>query len=485
VNAALVHDPPTVAEQAIATMARTHVPTFIDFVMRNSKSGARIESAPLHEEWHKLADRHPRLIIQSAIELGKTQQLVIGRALHFLGRDQNGSVLIVANTASQASQNLQLIAEYIEHSRELALVFPGLRPDRKAVWNSTALTVERTAPSRDPSVMAIGIHGNVLGARIDLMIIDDPCDAENSCTARGRDDISRWIDSTLLGRLTANARVIACGNPWHKDDLLARLGHRPGFVSKRYAVTNLLGRSRWPAQWPASRIAAKRIELQAREAARQLDCLAPDEVDAIFHSELIGRALALGENASTEFFASAAETGATVVVGIDVAYSERRTSDESALVVCRSIPSSGKREIVQVVSGRWGFDELVRRIVETCEINRATAAIESNAGGEFVCQAIERTRIPVVRCVTTASSKRARVEMLLSEMNASRWSFRQSPSLSDDMKKLVQELLDFDYQSHAGDRVMGLLCAVQTLRDIEAKPKRRKGGTFPFNTTRR
>ena len=63
--------------------------------------------------------------------------------------------------------------------------------------------------------------------------------------------------------------------------------------------------------------------------------------------------------------------------------------------------------------------------------------------------------------------------MLLSEMAASRWSFRQSPDLSDDMKKLAQELLDFDYQSHAGDRVMGLLCAVQTLRDIEAKPKRR------------
>ena len=327
-SAALAHLPPTLAEQAIAVTARTHVPTFIDFVLRNSKTGARIQSAPVHEEWHTLADRHPRLIIQSAIELGKTQQLVIGRALHFLGNNPNGSILLVCNTASQASQNLGLIAEYIETSRELALVFPGLRPDRKAVWNQSALTVERTAPSRDPSVMAIGIHGNVLGARIDLMIIDDPCDAENSCTVRGRDDISRWIDSTLLGRLTVNARVIVCGNPWHRDDLLARLSQRPGFVSKRYAVTNMFGRSRWPAQWPASRIAAKRIELQAREAARQLDCLAPDEVDAVFHSELIGRALAHGEGASTEFFASAAEIGATCVVGVDVAYSEKRTGGQ-------------------------------------------------------------------------------------------------------------------------------------------------------------
>jgi hypothetical protein len=308
-----------------------------------------------------------------------------------------------------------------------------------------------------------------------LMIVDDPCDAENSCTVRGRDDISRWIDSTLLGRLTANARVIVCGNPWHRDDLLARLGQRPGFVSKRYAVQNMLGRSRWPSQWPSSRIAQKRIELQARESARQLDCLAPDEVDAVFQSELIGRALSMGEGASTEFYASAAESRATIVVGVDVGYSDKRTADSSALVLCRSIPSTGRREIVQVVSGRWPFDELVRRIVEMCQINRATAAIESNAGGEFICQAIERTRIPVVRVHTSASSKRARVEMLLSEMGASRWSFRQSPHLSVDQKALAQELLDFDFQSHAGDRAMGLLCAVQVLRDIESKPPRPRG----------
>ncbi len=467
-------------EQELIEAARRDVSVFCDLVLKDSKSGAPTRSAPVHLTMQALANKHPLLVIPSAIELGKSEQLIVGRTLWELGRNPNLSFLIVANTAHQASKLLGLIARYIETSDELHAIFPGLKPDPSGEWNSTALTVQRTAPSKDASVGAAGVHGNVLGARIDRVLIDDIVDFENSCTPRARDDLSRWIDSTVMGRLTADARVIVVGNVWHADDMLARLAKRPGWHSKTLAVTDLWGRSRWPERWPHTRIAQWRERLQPREAGRQLDCIPPSEADAVFPAELIGRALKLGEGASTEFFASATQPGAAIVVGVDVAFSEKATSDESSLVLARSIPTTGGREIVQVSSGRWGFDQIVQNAVTLCQINKATAAVEVNGGGEFIAQAIERTRVPVIRIHTSASSKRARAEMLLSELVASRWSFRQSGALHPEMAKLAQELCAFDYQSHAGDRVMALFAAVQAIRDIEAKPPPPRGGTFPW-----
>lgn len=461
-------DPDELVESELAVAAREDPSVFCDYVLRDEKSGAPVESAPVHRDWQRLASTHSRLIIQSAIELGKTSALAVGRVLYELGRDPNQSVLVVCNTAGQSAKIAGLVARYVEHSPELRRVFPSMRPDSSGPWNQTTLTLSRTAPSKDPSLQAIGVHGNILGARVDLLVVDDPCDYENTRSTAARDDLSRWFDSTVLGRLTADARVIVVGNPWHRDDLLARLAQRAGWHSERYAITTRLGRSRWPERWPASRVESVRRDLGPREAARQLDCLPPDDADPVIGSELVLNALRLGENATTEHFASAMERGDVVVLGVDTAQSEKRTADESALVLTRTRRSTGLREVTQVTAGRWGFDELVGRIVNQCELSRAVAAIETNGGGEYVAQQVER-RVPVVRLPTTGPSKRMRVEMLASELAGARWSLRQPGFLPDDMRKLAQEAMAFSYEDHCGDRLAAWLVAIEAIRQREQR----------------
>jgi len=458
-----------------------------DLVLRDEKSGAPIESAPFHREWHALASKHSRLILLSAIELGKSQQLAVGRVLWELGRDPNQTVLIVANTAAQATKLVMLIASYIEHSEELHRVFPELRPDMNAMWTQSAITVVRSAPRKDPSVQGIGVHGSIVGARVSLLIIDDAVDFENSLSTRARDDLSRWVDATLLGRLTADARVIAVGNPWHRDDLLARLAQRPGWVSRRYPVEHGVfpfRRSRWPERWPESRIGSVRHDLGPREAARQLDCVAPDEADPVIEVAWIQRALAMGENAVTEYCSSATGPDDPVVLGVDTAYGaatgrEKRSADESALVLTRALSAQGgKREVTHVEAGRWNLDEILARIVDRCRKSRAVAAIESNSGGEYVCQQVEKY-VPVIRLHTSATSKRLRIEMLSAELAAERWSFRQPGALPDEMRKLAEEAVAFSWEEHTGDRLSAWLQAVEALRMREAKPRRRRSLYVP------
>jgi hypothetical protein len=466
-------------DSELIAAARTDASTFCDYVLRDEKSGAPIESAHFHREWHALASKHPRLVIESAIELGKSQQLVIGRTLFELGRDANQTALIVANTATQASKIIMLIGQYIEQSNELHRVFPDLRPDPSGLWTQSAITVQRSAPRKDPSVQGIGVHGSIVGARISLLVIDDACDYENSRTTRARDDLSRWVDATLLGRLTADARVIAVGNPWHRDDLLARLTQRPGWVSRRYPVEHGMfpfRRSRWPERWPASRIAAVRADLGPREAARQLDCVAPEDAEPIIAGEWIARALAAGENAPSEYYSSRVQSDDAVVLGVDTAYSDKRSADESALVLTRAFRATGKREVTHVEAGRWNLDELVARIVDRCRMSRAVAAIESNAGGEYVAQAVEK-HVPVIRLHTSATSKKLRVDMLSSELATERWAFLQAGHLPDEMRKLAQEALSFSWDEHTGDRLSAWLVAVEALREREQR--RRVGRIYP------
>lgn len=470
-------------EQTVANAAGTDPIVFNDFVLKDEQTGGVIVSCAMHEEWAKLCDKHRRWQLLGFIECAKTQQIAVGRVLYELGRNPELRTVICCNTQRQAAKILGQLADYIEKSPELRRVFPHLRPDPNGPWNNSALTVVRKTSSKDPSVQAIGVHANVLGSRTDLLIADDLCDYENSRTVTMRDDLDRWLRSTLLGRLTADSRAWILGNVFHRDDQYHRL-EGSGWTTKRYAVEkrNLLGQrvSRWPERWPPSRIEEWRKNvLGAREAARQLDCTPPDDACPVFDAQWVHDALRAGENAATEHFASETMRGDVIVLGVDVAFThEARTSDESALVLTRTFRSSGAREVTQVSAGHWTFDALVARVVDTCRRHKAIAAIETNGGGQFVAEQVEREGIPVERSHVSATARRTQVEMLSSELGGGRWSLRQPGTLDPEMKRLAQETMAFSYEEHCGDRLSAWL---QTIPVIRAREQRRKGRVFKLD----
>lgn len=460
-------------EDTVVEAAREDPAMFAGYVLKDEQSGGPISLAPVHREWHALVTAHPRLVLMSAVELGKSSQLSVGRVLWELGRNPSLRVVIGSNTAGQASKLLGVVARYVEHSAELRRVFPHLKPDPSGPWNSTALTVQRGTFSKDPSIQAIGLHGNVLGSRVDLLVLDDPVDFENSRTPAARDDADRWVASTLLGRLTGASKAVVLGNPWHRDDLLARLEGR-GWPTYRFPVQGHHGALTWPEVWPEDRIARARIDLGPREAARQLDCLPPADADPIIPRDGITAALIRGEQAPTEFFSAPA---GTTLLSVDVAFSSGASADESAIVQTRLNAETGMREVVQVNAGRWPFDELCGRLTSLAVRTNSTVAVETNGGGGFVAEHVQAhagRRVKVVRVHTSAASKAAAVDQFCSELSQGRWAFMQpGGTLDPQMRALVQEILDFTPQDHTGDRFAALLAGIQALRTLDLRPKGR------------
>lgn len=366
------------ARASLARYARTDAAAFCAFVLKDEQTGAGIRLADMHQRWHRLIDEHPRLNLIAHVESGKSAALSVGRSLYELGRNPNTRVVVVSNTAAQATKIVRSIGSYLEKSRELREVFPALKPSPAGPWTNTQLTVERVGSPKDPSVQATGVHGSIVGARIDLLILDDLLDYENARTPGLRDDLWDWVHSTLFGRLTADARVISVGNAYHRDDFLHRLERNPVWHTVRFPVVDGEGRPSWPERWPLERIAQKREELGPLEFARQMLCQARDDAESRFKREWIELGLARGQGRSMLNALATIPPGCAVYTGVDLAIQQHSGADLTVFFTILVHPD-GTREVLNIESGRLAGPEIVQKIQQIHHRYQGIVYVENNA----------------------------------------------------------------------------------------------------------
>lgn len=446
----------------LLALARTDPATFAEVVMKDERTGAPIALAPFHEEWHRLIDQHPRLVVHGFVESGKSNAVTVTRTLFELGRAPSMRIAILSNTATQAQKLLGSVARYITQSAELAQVFPHLKPS--SPWGSTSITVQRPTISKDASVQAIGVHGAVLGSRLDLVIVDDILDFENTRTPEQRQQLAQWFDSTVLGRVVAGGRVVVLGSAWHPEDLMHLLRARAGWHSVRYSIEDDIGQPRWPERWPLERIRAKRQELGPLEAARQLDCLARSDESSRFREEWIVDSVKRGIDKPMLGYLLSCPAPAFVTVGVDLGTSSKADSDLTALSAVLSYGPGGnaRRSLIAVESGRWDAPEIIRRIVAmNMRYSPLSITVESVAAQRYIAQMIrgEMSGVPV-RDFNTGRGKNSlqfRAEALAVEFSRGQWDIRGSDT--SEVAALIKDMLFYSPAQHCGDRLASLLFA--------------------------
>jgi hypothetical protein len=364
--------------QNLLEAAREDINCFVTTVMRDERTGLPLEQAEVHRAWHKLASENDRLMLWSSIESGKTSQLSIARTLFELGRDKGLRIGIVSNTAGQSQKVLRSIKRYIESSPELHAVFPDLRPSSDQ-WTTSAITVKRQSISKDPSIQGIGVHGNILGSRLDLLIVDDLLDVENTRSAQGREDCFAWLQAACLSRLTSKGRVLVVGTAFHPDDALHRLARMPGFKAMRYPVLLEDGTPRWAERWPPERIARVRETLGPLEFARQLLCVARSDDEARFKKEWIDVCLARGEGKQLCYGMDKLPPGFKTYTGVDLAVQQKDGSDSTVLFTIAVHPNTNDREVLNIERGKWSGPEIVSRIIDHHRRFLSIVVVENNA----------------------------------------------------------------------------------------------------------
>jgi hypothetical protein len=460
-------DPATDSDDILRRAARVDPNAFMGYVFRDEERGLPIIQAPHHTRWQDLVSDNDRVIIWSAVEHGKSFQLTVGRVLWELGSDSSMRIAIVSNTYEQSQKFLRVIAKYIESSPELHAVFPDLAPGD--VWSGGQLIVKRGTTSKDPSVQSFGVHGAVLGSRIDRLVLDDILDYENCRTEASRKELDDWYHASLAGRLTARAKVWVIGTSWHPDDLLHKLAAQGGWRIISTPSLTESGEPAWPERWPLARIEAKRLELGPLEFARQMMCQARDDADSRFRREWIDRCLELGRGLMLSPGLDIIPPGYRTYTGVDLAVSRKTAADKTCLFTL-GIGAKQQRQVLNIETGRWAGPEIVARVADTHRRYGSIIYVEGNAAQDFIRQfTTDQTAVPVKSFVTSAKNKwnpEFGVESIAAEMAAGKWTIPSGDgkNLHPEVAAWVTEMLYYDPAGHTGDRLMASWIAREAAR---------------------
>lgn len=414
---ALAQLPPDRRKQKVLQLCRTYSAAMCAYVLEDEATGKPITMANVHKEWHDIVNAEQRVIFWGSVECGKSVQISVGYTAWRIGQNPRLRVVVLSNTQKPQAQKIVAALQKVITSPRYREVFPHIQPD--STWNSSALTVKGW-DGRNPTVQAIGLHGNVLGSRVDLLIIDDPLDYENTRTEELRDDAYNWYYQTLTGRLTRDAQVVMVANAWHPRDMLHRLQEdRNIWFTKRYPIWQPCDDSDpdgvfvpdkgckmkpiWAGQWPIERIMAKREELAGHvdAFARQYECIAKDDANEIFKEDWILQGLkngaglpwarsvdeATGQDGNGESFVQ-------VIIGVDLATKRpagraKKSTGETVFTMIGVRATNGRRRLLSIEAGRFHGPDIIRRMLSlnnrfTTNNKKPQFWVETNGAQQYI-----------------------------------------------------------------------------------------------------
>ncbi len=454
-------------------LARVDPAQFCKMVLRDERTNARIDLAPVHEKWHKLVSASPNVVIWSHIEGGKTSQLSIGRPVWELGNDHNLRIAIVSKTSKAAEKVMRSVAQYIQRSPDVKEIFPRLRPAPGLPWNSQAITVERDVLSKDPSVQATGVlRGSIQGSRLDRVYLDDVLDYENTRTEHARQELIAWLNAAIFSRLTESSRVCFVGNAWHPRDAMHQLITGRAFVGYRFPVIDEHGALTWPQKWSHARIASAREMFTPLEFGRQLMCKAYNDEDARFKSEWLEGCKDRGRGFKLVDEVPNLPNGFAIFHGVDLATGKSKAKGDLTVIFTILLHPDGTRQVLFVQSGRWTGPEIIQKLDSTDKAFGGIFIIENVAAQHYILQFAERLTTANCRPFTTGANKadpRFGVESLAAELAANKWLIPNGVhgTMPPEVNAWVDEMLFYDPRSHTGDRLMASWFAREGARFFE------------------
>lgn len=218
----------------------------------------RQPSPPFHRELDDLLDdrAHRHVAIKVFRGGGKTTKLRVytsKRIAYGLSR----TIQFVSETQGHSKESIKWIRTQVETNRIWTQTF---KLSRGRSWTDEQLEIVNGVLGTTTTVIALGITGQVRGVNIDdyrpdLIIVDDPCNEENTNTEEQRNKISDLFFGALEKSLTPaseslDAKMVLLQTVLNKQDIISQCMEDPQWASRDYSCFDVSGESRWPARYP-------------------------------------------------------------------------------------------------------------------------------------------------------------------------------------------------------------------------------------------
>lgn len=204
--------------------ARKGFASFCEYVIKDEVTANRLKLAEIHQDWINhigfcfANDLHT--LILAPMSSGKTQIITIALPLYLLGKNTNSRIKIICLSDKIAMDRLGSIKKYIKEDEDYQKVFPEVRQDQNLGWTQHRVYVERNTIAKDPSLDAVGVISAGIGARCDIMIVDDIFDDRTAIAQPAvREQIKRTYKMVWLSRLEPKGKLVNICTRWHEQDL--------------------------------------------------------------------------------------------------------------------------------------------------------------------------------------------------------------------------------------------------------------------------
>ena len=167
------------------------------------------------------------------------------------------TILIVGKSQDHSRRTVEWLMSKVEYNSLWANTF-ALRKGKK--WTSEEIEIFHGTDDVPIRVIALGITGSTRGINVDdyrpdLIVIDDPCDEENTATPEQR----QKTEDLLLGSLNNSlapasefprAKIVLLQTLLHPEDVISKCDADPSWDSVRISVFREDGTSSWPDRYP-------------------------------------------------------------------------------------------------------------------------------------------------------------------------------------------------------------------------------------------
>ena len=205
-----------------------------------------------------------RLMINVPPEHAKSTVITVNYCVYRIAMDPNIKITIVSKTQERAKEYLYSIKQRLSHERwsKLQAVYGssgGWKEDADT-WKADRIYLSRDSTEKDPTVQALGIGGQITGARSNLIILDDVVTTSN---AHEWEKQLIWLQRDVVTRLGDSGKLLIVGTRIASNDLYREIrngdhwtsGKTPFTYFSMPAVLELDEKpENWVTLWPKSHI---------------------------------------------------------------------------------------------------------------------------------------------------------------------------------------------------------------------------------------
>lgn len=434
---------------------------------RNSLLGFSLYTMPEYQvNWHhrllcQYLDRFvsgdiTRLMVFMPPRVGKSELVSRRLPAYILGKDPDESVVgcsyssALSNRMNRDIQRIMELPSYAELFPESQIAGKHTASTKSGSWARNADMFE--VIGRKGVYRSTGVGGGITGMGFQTIIIDDPIKAaEDANSARYRDSLWEWYQSTLYTRLEKNGRILLTLTRWHEDDLAGRL-------------IQLMKTDPEADQWDIITFPMEREDLSSQEDPRALgDPLWPEKFDA-------NRCKTIKASVGSRVWSSLYQQAPTVMEGTlvkrewlryytsypidldekiivaDLSYKDGATNDFTVIEAWGR--KGGQIYLLDQIRGRMDFPEQIASLRTMVERNPDVTGkyIEEAANGAAIISLLKNEILGLIpyKPMTAKESRLAAVSPLFEAGNV----YYPDPRIAPWVEANLAELFGFPNAAH-------------------------------------